>query len=124
MAAVCFALPEAQPLSHDVDSLWEQETALYERVSSPSLYRQQSDLFESLVEVEQSKKAAKKPKAKAKGKKAVKDVSDEELDKQEKHTFHEHDKEVVKADQRHADEALKESEVHTAEMKAKAKETK
>jgi len=129
MAAVCFALPEAQPLSHDVDSLWEQETALYERVSSPSLYRQQSDLFESLVEVEQSKKAAKKPaakkpKAKAKGKKAVKDVSDEELDKQEKHTFHEHAKEVVKADQRHADEALKESEVHTAEMKAKAKETK
>merc|ERR1711959_127938 len=97
-----------------------------ERVSSPSLYRQQSDLFESLVEVEQSKKAAKKPaakkpKAKAKGKKAVKDVSDEELDKQEKHTFHEHAQEVVKADQRHADEALKESEVHTAEMQAKAK---
>lgn len=128
MAAVCFALPEAQPLSHDVASLWEQETALYERVSSPSLYRQQSDLFESLVEVEQSKKAAKKPtkklKAKAKGKKPVKDVSDEELDKQEKHTFHEHAQEVVKADQRHADEALKESEVHTAEMQAKAKETK
>merc|ERR1711939_1300815 len=52
LAAVCLALPAEEHIREEVSPLWEQETSLYERMVTPSLYNQQSDLFDSLVELE------------------------------------------------------------------------
>merc|ERR1711959_295568 len=63
LAAVCLALPAEEHIREEVSPLWEQETSLYERMVTPSLYNQQSDLFDSLVDLEAGKgkkKAAKK----------------------------------------------------------------
>merc|ERR1712093_834704 len=70
LAAVCLALPAEEHIREEVSPLWEQETSLYERMVTPSLYNQQSDLFDSLVELEAGKgkkKAAKKAAPKKKG---------------------------------------------------------
>merc|ERR1712093_813684 len=55
LAAVCLALPAEEHIREEVSPLWEQETSLYERMVTPSLYSQQSDLFASMVEVEACK---------------------------------------------------------------------
>merc|ERR1711990_1325519 len=63
-------LAAEEHIREEVSPLWEQETSLYERMVTPSLYSQQSDLFDSLVELEAGKgkkKAAKAAAPKKKG---------------------------------------------------------
>merc|ERR1711904_558951 len=89
LAAVCLALPAEEHIREEVSPLWEQETSLYERMVTPSLYSQQSDLFDSLVEVgagkAKAKKAApaKKKGGKKKSAKAGKSVDAKTLNKEE-----------------------------------------
>merc|ERR1712230_37464 len=107
LAAVCLALPAEEHIREEVSPLWEQETSLYERMVTPSLYSQQSDLFDSLVEVgagkAKAKKAApaKKKGGKKKSAKAGKSVDAKTLKKEEKEAFDSHDKEIAAAEKRH-----------------------
>merc|ERR1711939_1207106 len=102
LAAVCLALPAEEHIREEVSPLWEQETSLYERMVTPSLYNQQSDLFDSLVELEAGKgkkKAAKKAAPKKKGgkksAKAGKSVDAKTLKKEEQAAFTAHGKESL-----------------------------
>lgn len=52
VSAVALALPASEQ-----PTLWEQESALYDKVLPSTLYQQQSDLFDSLVEVGATKAA-------------------------------------------------------------------
>merc|ERR1711988_656316 len=65
VSAVALALPASEQ-----PTLWEQESALYNKVLPSTLYQQQSDLFDSRGEVEA--KPAKKKKTAKKGKKSKK----------------------------------------------------
>merc|ERR1712139_563007 len=55
VSAVALALPASEQ-----PTLWEQESALYDKVLPSTLYQQQSDLFDSLVEVGATKEAQEK----------------------------------------------------------------
>merc|ERR1711939_881644 len=108
LAAVCLALPAEEHIREEVSPLWEQETSLYERMVTPSLYNQQSDLFDSLVELEAGKgkkKAAKKAAPKKKGgkksAKAGKSVDAKTLKKEEQAAFTAHGKEIAASEKRH-----------------------
>merc|ERR1711939_422468 len=98
LAAVCLALPAEEHIREEVSPLWEQETSLYERMVTPSLYNQQSDLFDSLVELEAGKGKKKGGKKSAK---AGKSVDAKTLKKEEQAAFTAHGKEIAASEKRH-----------------------
>merc|ERR1711977_1743 len=129
LAAVCLALPAEEPIREEVSPLWEQETSLYEQMVTPSLYSQQSDLFDSLMEVEagkgKKKAAAKKGgKKKAAPAKAAKSVDAKTLKKDEKAAFAAHDKEIAASQKRHNQATLGPFQRHKTVMAAEAKAAK
>merc|ERR1711990_440957 len=132
LAAVCLALPAEEHIREEVSPLWEQETSLYERMVTPSLYSQQSDLFASLVEVEagKGKKKAKKaaPAAKKKGgkksAKAGKSVDAKTLKKEEHAAFTAHGKEIAASQKRHNQAVLGPFQRHKTVTAAEAKAAK
>merc|ERR1712072_651973 len=112
LAAVCLALPAEEHIREEVSPLWEQETSLYERMVTPSLYNQQSDLFDSLVELEAGKgkkKAAKKAAPKKKGEQAA---------------FTAHGKEIAASEKRHNQATLGPFQKHKTATAAEAKAAK
>merc|ERR1711970_1249130 len=131
LAAVCLALPAEEHIREEVSPLWEQETSLYERMVTPSLYSQQSDLFASLVEVEAGKgkkKAAKKAAPKKKGgkksAKAGKSVDAKTLKKEEQAAFTAHGKEIAASEKRHNQATLGPFQKHKTVTAAEAKAAK
>jgi hypothetical protein len=131
LAAVCLALPAEEHIREEVSPLWEQETSLYERMVTPSLYNQQSDLFDSLVELEAGKgkkKAAKKAAPKKKGgkksAKAGKSVDAKTLKKEEQAAFTAHGKEIAPSEKRHNQATLGPFQKHKTVTAAEAKAAK
>jgi len=131
LAAVCLALPAEEHIREEVSPLWEQETSLYERMVTPSLYNQQSDLFDSLVELEAGKgkkKAAKKAAPKKKGgkksAKAGKSVDAKTLKKEEQAAFTAHGKEIAASEKRHNQATLGPFQKHKTVTAAEAKAAK
>merc|ERR1711939_812429 len=131
LAAVCLALPAEEHIREEVSPLWEQETSLYERMVTPSLYNQQSDLFDSLVELEAGKgkkKAAKKAAPKKKGgkksAKAGKSVDAKTLKKEEQAAFPAHGKEIAASEKRHNQATLGPFQKHKTVTAAEAKAAK
>merc|ERR1712139_196716 len=131
LAAVCLALPAEEHIREEVSPLWEQETSLYERMVTPSLYNQQSDLFDSLVELEAGKgkkKAAKKAAPKKKGgkksAKAGKSVDAKTLKKEEQAAFSAHGKEIAASEKRHNQATLGPFQKHKTVTAAEAKAAK
>merc|ERR1711939_635886 len=127
LAAVCLALPAEEHIREEVSPLWEQETSLYERMVTPSLYNQQSDLFDSLVELEAGKgkkKAAKKAAPKKKGgkksAKAGKSVDAKTLKKEEQAAFTAHGKEIAASEKRHNQATLGPFQKHKTVTAAEA----
>merc|ERR1711959_454971 len=128
LAAVCLALPAEEHIREEVSPLWEQETSLYERMVTPSLYSQQSDLFASLVEVEagKGKKKAKKaaPAAKKKGgkksAKAGKSADAKEIAASQKR----HNQAVLGPFQRHKTVTAAEAKAAKTQEKRMADDTK
>merc|ERR1711939_667848 len=122
LAAVCLALPAEEHIREEVSPLWEQET---------SLYNQQSDLFDSLVELEAGKgkkKAAKKAAPKKKGgkksAKAGKSVDAKTLKKEEQAAFTAHGKEIAASEKRHNQATLGPFQKHKTVTAAEAKAAK
>merc|ERR1711939_336268 len=122
LAAVCLALPAEEHIREEVSPLWEQET---------SLYNQQSDLFDSLVELEAGKgkkKAAKKAAPKKKGgkksAKAGKSVDAKTLKKEEQAAFTAHGKEIAASEKRHNQATLGPFQKHKTVTAAEAEAAK